>query len=45
MNPWDVIVDYCKDAPIPYSEFIWMGLIIVLGVLALYVAKKMVSEI
>jgi hypothetical protein len=41
---WQVIVDYCANG-IPYSQYIWMGLIIVLGVWAVIKAKKMISEI
>jgi hypothetical protein len=44
MNNWDLVLEFFADG-IPFSEYIWVPLIIGVSLSALYVAKKMVSDV
>jgi hypothetical protein len=44
MNNWEAVTAFFADG-IPYSEYIWIPLIIGISLAALYVAKKMVGDV
>ena len=44
MNNWDAIMEFFAEG-IPYSEYIWVPIILGVSFAALYVAKKMVSDV
>lgn len=45
MSSWDVVVTFFQDGIIPKSEYVYMVVIVGLCVVALWRARKMVSEI
>jgi hypothetical protein len=44
MSNWEIIVDFFKEG-IPFSEYIWVPIILGVSFSALYVARKMVSDV
>ncbi|MBR4503877.1 MAG: hypothetical protein IKP20_02750 [Candidatus Methanomethylophilaceae archaeon] len=45
MSNWDIWLDYFKEGLIPYSEYLWMALIVGICGYALYKSRKIVSEL
>jgi len=44
MSNWDAILEFFADG-IPLSEYIWVPIIVGVSLAALYVAKRMVSDV
>lgn len=44
MSNWDAIIEFFAEG-IPFSEYIWVPIILVVSLSALYVAKRMVSDV
>jgi hypothetical protein len=45
MSSWQVVVDFFANGIIPKSEYVYMAVILVTCVIALWRARKMVSDI
>jgi len=45
MSSWEIVVDFFSNGIIPKSEYVYMAVIIVTCVVALWKARRMVSEI
>jgi hypothetical protein len=44
MSNWDAIIEFFAEG-IPFSEYIWVPIILAVSFSALYVAKRMVSDV
>jgi len=45
IDNWDAMLDYFSEGVIPHSEYMWIVVIIGLGIYALWKSRKMVSEL
>jgi hypothetical protein len=44
MSNWDAIMEFFAGG-IPFAEYIWVPIIVGISLTALYVAKRMVSDV
>lgn len=44
MSNWDAVTEFFAEG-IPFSEYIWVPIILIVSLSALYMAKRMVSDV